>query len=319
MPKPWPQEDVEYLEDRWGSVSIPEIAKNLNRSVNGVKLKAQRMGLGRHIHSGDYFTVNQLFKALSKSYSYTIDQWLKQGLPVKKKKVVNNSFLVIYVADFWKWAEKHKMLINFSKVERNILGPEPNWVADKRKADIMASRYKTTPWTQEEDMLLKQMLNAYRYSYRDISIKLGRTEGALKRRMKDLDIKQRPLKADNHNPWTQEEETVLVDLWYKGYIAEAMAEKIPRSALAINGKIERMVKDGALDPSRYRKDSNSKIDRSGVSYKEALPENAWKKTEHFLGCLSTYSKKAKENGVKLDLNIFLDQYSDIIAKRADLV
>ena len=45
MSKKWTKEDVEYLTEKWGNVSIPSLAKKLNRSVNAVKLKAGRLNL----------------------------------------------------------------------------------------------------------------------------------------------------------------------------------------------------------------------------------------------------------------------------------
>lgn len=246
----WTKEEIEYLESKWGVISIPGIAKALNRTVSAVKNKAQRLGLSRHIHSGEYITLNQLMNALGRTggTSYTVNQWLDKGLPVKTRRSINMKYKIIYIDDFWEWAEKNRMLIDFSKVEENILGKEPDWVKQQRKADYAAAKYKKTPWTKYEDDLLKSLLKSYQYTYRELSIRLKRTEGAIKRRMLDLGIKERPLKADNHNPWTAEEVEILVDMYYKGYIAEVMAEKIPRSALAIKGKIERMIKEGDLEP-----------------------------------------------------------------------
>ena len=40
MNRTWTKEEVEYLKEKWGNVSIPILAKKLNRSVNAVKLKA---------------------------------------------------------------------------------------------------------------------------------------------------------------------------------------------------------------------------------------------------------------------------------------
>ena len=315
MPAAWPKEQEVYLEDKWGSISIPAIAKHLNRSVNAVKIKAQKLGLGRHLHSGDYITLNQLCKAIGFGQSYSsILPWIKYGLPVKRKKVINNSFRIIYITDFWKWAEPNKMLINFSKVERHILGPEPAWVEEKRKADFLASQYKKTPWTPAEDALLTQMLDAYRYSCREISIRLKRTEGALKRRMGDLGLKQRPLRADNHNPWTDEETEILMDLYYKGYVAEVMAEKIPRSALAINGKIERMVKDGELNLKRVdplKGETKLHLAEAGVSFKEVLPEDVWPDIRRFLGELSHYAGVAKQQNSSLNVGAFLNIYAQV--------
>lgn len=44
--KPWTAEDEAYLVDNYGKVSMSEIARNVNRSRNTVKTKANRMGLG---------------------------------------------------------------------------------------------------------------------------------------------------------------------------------------------------------------------------------------------------------------------------------
>lgn len=265
----WTKEEVEYMEESWGKSPIPKIAEKLNRSVTAIKLKAYKTGLRRHIHSGDFITLNQLCRALKINYGYTGNMWIERGLPVKKKKSLNMKYRIIYIKDFWPWAERNKMLVDFSKVEKYILGPEPEWVYEKRKADIMAKKYKKTPWEPQDDERLISLLNSFCYTYRDISIKLERTEGAIVRRMGDLGLKQRPVKANNHNPWSPEDESILIDMYYKGYIAEIIAEEIPRSAKAIKGKIERMVREGSLDPNRYRQGIGERlIDNMFVSDKK---------------------------------------------------
>ena len=243
MAKPWSTSELDYLEEKWGVVSIPTIATHLGKSLNAVKLKAQRLDLGRHIHSGEYITFNQLVNALGK-YFTQIKAWIPRGLPIKHKKSVVKSFRIIYIKDFWEWAEHHKDLLEFSTFEVNALGEEPEWVKEKRKADFYAKKYIETPWTAAQDARLIYMLNAYRYGYREISVDLHRTEGAIKRRFHDLNLKQRPIKAGTHNPWKNEEVRVLVDLRRKGYGYEVIAEKLgTRSALAVRSKAERLVVD----------------------------------------------------------------------------
>ena len=56
--KKWADADVEYLENSWGDVAISTIAKKLGRSVNAVKLKAQRLGYGRALDSGTMVAFN---------------------------------------------------------------------------------------------------------------------------------------------------------------------------------------------------------------------------------------------------------------------
>ena len=68
--------------------------------------------------------------------SYTSNRLIREGLPVKWHIVKNNRFRVIDIDDFWKWAEKNKSILDFSRFEKYGLGAEPEWVDIKRKADF---------------------------------------------------------------------------------------------------------------------------------------------------------------------------------------
>lgn len=251
----WTKEDEEYLEDNWGSISIPTIAKNLNMGQDAVQQKARRLGLGAFLDNGEYLTINSLSQALFKRNmdSYTKGQWIDKGFPIKSRKVKDCSFSVIYIQDFWEWAEMNSTLLNFSNMEPLALGKEPEWLEHQRRADIEKEYFKKSPWTTAEDNQLRRLLDAYRYSYRELSLRLKRTEGAIKRRMIDLEIKARPIKMPNHNPWTKQEIEILIDLYHKGHSSSTMANYINRSSQACSGKVERLIKEGDIFPrSEYR-------------------------------------------------------------------
>ena len=75
MAKFWSAEEVEYLEENWGIKSIPNIAKNINRTVAAVKAKAIKLELGEYNNSGIYITFNQLLKALGyNSYTHILER-----------------------------------------------------------------------------------------------------------------------------------------------------------------------------------------------------------------------------------------------------
>lgn len=247
--KNWTQEECDYLEAKWGMISIPSIATALGRTINGIKIKAFKLGLGRHLHCGTEITVNELANALGKgsSYSWILDRWCRYGLPVNLKKSINKKYKVIEIDDFWKWAEVHKDMLDFSEFEVNMLGKEPKWVEEKRKNDIAAARYKKTPWTKEEDNSLISMINSYKYSYREISERLKRTEGAIQRRVIDLGIKARPLKAENHTKWTEEEHKILTEMIKNRTSYELMPNRINKSSKAIRGKVFNMYLTENLD------------------------------------------------------------------------
>lgn len=57
------------------------------------------------------------------------------GMPVKERIVRHCRFKIIYIDDFWKWAEENKSLLDFSKMQPYCFGAEPDWVKVKREND----------------------------------------------------------------------------------------------------------------------------------------------------------------------------------------
>lgn len=243
--KSWTTGEETYLQENWGKYSVPSIAKHLNRSVNAVKVRAFRLGLGAVLMSGDYVTLNQLHIAVTGSpggSGYIIKSWIKnRGLPVHTKKVINNSFRVVYLEEFWEWAEKNRSFIDFSKMEPLALGAEPEWVAEQRKQDFQGyAIQRKDPWTPEDDSRLKMLLREHKYTYAELSDMLRRSSGAIQRRCCDLGIKERPVKADNHgtaSKWTEKDFEILADGIRNGECYAQIGKKLGRSDKAIRGKV----------------------------------------------------------------------------------
>lgn len=150
---------------------------------------------------------------------------------------------MVDLKEFWQWAEQNRMILDFSKFEELSLGAEPEWVKEKRKADFergqQVGRHNTS-WTKSEDEKLKRMLSRHQYGYRELAKELRKTEWAVKRRIIDLQIKERPVKSKTRM-WAESEVEVLCDMVEKGYSWEQIAEKLDRSALATRGKYERLM------------------------------------------------------------------------------
>jgi len=180
-------------------------------------------------------------------HTYTLTSWVaNRGLPVKYKKSISKAYRIVYLNDFWKWAEKNRKHVGFAKMPEGILGKEPSWVKEQRKSDELAAMYKKTPWTPEEDALLRSLLKTFKYSYRELSVRMQRTDGAIRRRMTDLGLKERPLREPPNSIWTQEQEQTVIDMYSKGHRTDVMAEYVGKSAHAIEGKIERLLRDGKV-------------------------------------------------------------------------
>lgn len=243
--KTWTPEEERYLEDHWGTVSIPGIAKKLGRTVHAVKVRAVRMGLGGMLGSGDYVTFNQLMIALTdnaKSYSYQMESWVRRrGFPIHTKRVDKCVWRVVYLDEFWKWAEQHRSFIDFSKLEPLALGAEPDWVAEQRRKDFQAfALQRKDPWTPDEDSRLKMLLKQHKYGYAELSELLRRSEGAIVRRCRDLGLKERPVRADNHGKssvWTDADYQALADGIRHGDSYPVIGKTVRRSANAVRAKV----------------------------------------------------------------------------------
>ena len=246
------------MDENWGRVSLPYMADKLNRTIEAVKIKAGRIGLGAVLMGGDYITLNQLIIALSghKESSYLRKSWVEnRGLPVHKKRVNKCLFNVVYIDEFWKWAEKHRSFIDFSKMEPLALGKEPDWVKEQRKKDYYAfSLQRKDVWSSADDSRLLYLLNQQKYGYLELSKMLNRSAGAIQRRCNDLGTKLRPVKADNHGKdiiWTEEDYKILCEGIKSGESYCCISEDIGKSEKAVRGKVYFVYLTENMDKVRF--------------------------------------------------------------------
>lgn len=249
--KDWSQGEIDYLQDNWGICSVKAISEHLGRSINAIQIMKNRLALGAFLDNGEYITFNQLLLALGITGGsiYKNISWIKnRSFPVKYKTVLNCKFKIVYINDFWKWAEKNQLMIDWSKVEMNILGEEPAWVKKQREVSYSKNlKIKNTPWTKPEDENLMKLLKEFRYDYINLSQKLQRSEGAIQRRINDLGIKERPLKADNHTPWTDDEYLKLSEMLKQRVNYELMSCELGKSSKAIRGRVYNMYLTESID------------------------------------------------------------------------
>ena len=176
--KNWTPEEDAFLQDKWGSLSIPALARKLGRSVSAIDNRRRRLGCGAHLENTIYGT-----KSME---SYITGRLIKAGLPVHWHRTNVCRFQVVDLKEFWQWAEQNRMILDFSKFEELSLGAEPEWVKEKRKADFergqQVGRHNTS-WTKSEDEKLRRMLSKHQYGYRELARELRKTEGAVKRRI----------------------------------------------------------------------------------------------------------------------------------------
>lgn len=286
--KVWSKEDEMYLEDSWGVKSIKTIAKNLGRSENAVIVRAQRLGCGAFLEAGDYITLQQILAELygARNTSYARKRLIDHyGLPAKTKVVRHCRFLVVNIDDFWEWAEKNKSVLDFSRMEPLCFGEEPEWVKVKRDNDKRHSWDvvpHNTAWTANDDEKLRRMIGKKQYTYPEIAKELRRTEGAVKRRLLDLGISEKPVRLPNKK-WTDQEVEMLLDMVDQDFTWAQIGKAIGRSALSVRGKYERIQNPNYM--KRYNRGHSKDYDYVGirdVSPSQIRKDMAAAKNNHFV-------------------------------------
>lgn len=150
------ENELQYLHENLGVLSLKKIAENLGKSVQTLEGTLHRtIGNSNTKDKTGMITAGELAKSLQVDRN-TVIGWIdRHGLPCTKKITnAKKRFTFICIDDFWIWAAKNKQKINFNKMEVHALPPEPAWVNAERNKKQKKTNYKA--WTtQEENRLLK--------------------------------------------------------------------------------------------------------------------------------------------------------------------
>lgn len=181
MSRRWTVEEDEFLSDYWGVKPFNRLRNELGRSDNSIRWRATVLGLGPYIESMDGYTLRQLANAIGMHHT-SVHRWVTHyGLPaVKRVNGTNRKTYCIKPEDFWKWAEANVNRINLSGMEELALGPEPDWVRDKRLKDKerRVNREKRAWSTGEIEKLVT--LQQKGLSTREIASMIGRSQASVK-------------------------------------------------------------------------------------------------------------------------------------------
>lgn len=183
----WEEDEITILEESAGFQSIESIARKLNRTPNAVRSKLNRLGITSIRELDGSMSLMQLAQALGVSRS-VVERWIEEkNLPAMKKnyyyykrnKVKHYS---IYPDEFWEWAENHKDEINFAKIKRHTILPEPDWFEEERIKDLSKPKNANKNWTPSEDEQLLFLYKAGR-SYSYIANHFGRSVRSVQARI----------------------------------------------------------------------------------------------------------------------------------------
>lgn len=229
----WTPEEDAYLEDRWGTTPVMVMAEKLGRTVTAVNMRANKLWLGPFLEAGNYVTLASLMRAIGCSRSLcSMDLWIRKGLPVRYKQVLKRRHKVVDLEAFWKWAEKNRSLIDFSKFEPLALGREPAWVARQRKVDGR-KRNSRRPWSIHEELQIMTMIE-HGAGFDELAKELKRTVPAVMKRCAMLGVW--PEKIPHQRiTWKDEEKEILRKGILNGDSYEIIADRLGRSTVMVTG------------------------------------------------------------------------------------
>ncbi len=235
----WTKEDEDQLQDCWGFLSIPQIAKKLKRTEESIRGRKNLLGLGRHLHSGQTISLNQLYLEIygRRPSSVTTQMLIRKKIPVRIKITREKQFRMIDIDEFWKWLEKNPSAMTLSGMEKGSLGAEPDWVQEKRRMDAekkLINNNGRRRWSRQEDDILRIYVRQQKYSYTEISEKINRTESAIIARLLFLNEKGRPVRQKSKK-WTEPEKATVKEMMEKGYGMEKIAKTVGKTAMAVRG------------------------------------------------------------------------------------
>lgn len=181
------EEEINYIQEAAGTVTIDGIAKKLRRSKMAIKKKMEDLGCGnQHYEAGTYscYSLGEIIGVAPE----TVKRWIShKGLPAvrrAKHRQSDKRYIAFHIIpeDFWKWAEEHKNIVEFNKIERNALLPEPDWVEEERKIQYhKPPRFK--PWTKSQELQLMTYYYKDGLTQREIAEKMNRTLNSIERRL----------------------------------------------------------------------------------------------------------------------------------------
>lgn len=240
--KKWSKEEIEYLEEKWGNISLEKIAKKLGRTPAAVKTKVCKLDIGMFFESGNLILLKDLLITLGQyNIEDTISKFKKYNCPIRYVRIKKKIYRKIDLDEFWCWMEQHKDIISFKNFEKNLLGKEPEWVEHKRKLDKHTPKNQYRFWTTEEENLLLSKAKSGKYDLMDLSIEFNRTESAIRRKLFVLEGLTVSKKRSSIK-YTEDEERKILQMKEMNYDFCHIARELQRSENGIIYKYKKLTK-----------------------------------------------------------------------------
>lgn len=250
--KKWSQEELEYLEDSWGFVSLDTISKNLQRTKEAIRRKAWDLGLGPSRYAdGLIYSPPQIAEILGKCVKdiyKLIDDGILKG---RKRKLINERVYQVHIDDLMEFLRDNPDKWDSRKVPPYTFGIEPDWMKEKRRQDMKIPRLNK-PWTPEEERRLIFYVNAG-YPMKEIAEKLDRTVNGIYKKTHKLRKKGRLEPTKKMNYWTKDEIKKMFELEEQGFTDKEIAYKLGRKSIHVTDKRRMLRKQGLYESYKNKR------------------------------------------------------------------
>jgi hypothetical protein len=184
----WSDEEIMYLEEKWGVIPVENIAKKLGRTKNGILLKAHKIGLREQaIANGEYLTPKDIASVLGVG-TRTVYNWMGKNFlnyrrlkinSVKKYQITVESFKLFLEKNQEKWDSRTSDMKFISScficASHKGNAEVPKWLSVKMKLDKQKkSQLQRKQWTIKEEATLRSMLGTGK-TYKEIAELLNRS------------------------------------------------------------------------------------------------------------------------------------------------
>jgi DNA-binding CsgD family transcriptional regulator len=183
----WTLVEEEKLKDLWGNQRVELIAKKLKRTVFSLKVKAVRMGLGSMISNNyEKIIISDISDLLDVSTDRIYNTWIQLGLNITMVKLTKEkSYMTVTWDDLMRFLKDNQNEWDSRKIERNLLGPEPKWLIEKRVRDLKENPLWYRKWTEEEINKAEDLFNNGK-DYASIAKELKRSECAVTNLLRNI-------------------------------------------------------------------------------------------------------------------------------------
>lgn len=127
----WSDDDLEYLEDAMGKVSVSQISRKLKRTESAVRTKAVKSGIGCFTDNTEYLSMAEVIRLLGKKsksvYRYAENKKLKTIKKDKRRMTTEENLI--------KFMQEYPELWDATKCDKYYFGMY-DWFQQKRKVDF---------------------------------------------------------------------------------------------------------------------------------------------------------------------------------------